>query len=122
LLVALAMRRSIEGPIPTCASCAVSRKNFVNRSIAFWAMTVAALLLALVLGNPALLLLWLALTAGALIFTFSGDRSRVTGELEKDRTMVQLKGVAGSFVNALAGGPPTPGRPGSTAPTILPGG
>ena len=102
VLVALALRRSIEGSLPACASCTSERKTFVMRCVASWAATLVILLAAAALGNPSLLLLWLLATAGALVFSFAGDGSRVIGDLEKGRQMVQLRGIAPPFAQALA--------------------
>src|SRR4051812_23606652 len=73
VLVAMAMRRSIQGQVPACESCSGARVIFIQRLIALWAATAIALALAVLLGNAALLLLGLAMTAGALVFTFAGD-------------------------------------------------
>src|SRR4051794_27716336 len=105
VFVALALRRSVEGRVPVCESCAGERVSFVQRAIALWAAAVIVLTLAALLGNAVLLLLWLALTAAALVFTFAGDSSSVDGELERDRSMVRLRGVASPFVQAVTDDP-----------------
>ena len=120
VFVALAMRRSVEGLVPACESCAGERVRFMQRSIAFWAATVITLTFAVALGNAALLLLWLAMTAGALVFTFAGDTSQVAGELQKSRSTVQLRGVASPFVQAIAHEPPPATGPPTSGSTILP--
>jgi hypothetical protein len=120
VLVALALRSSIEGQVPACESCAGARVVFLQRSIALWAATGVALTFALALGNAPLLLLGLALTAGALVFTFAGDTSIVAGELDKRRYVVRFRGVASPFVQAVAEDLAATGRPATSPVTILP--
>jgi hypothetical protein len=120
VLVALALRRSVQGRVPTCESCAGARVIFVQRSIALWAASLITLAAAVLLGNGVLLLLWLAMTAGALVFSFAGDTSQVAGELQKGRTTVQLRGVASPFVQAVTDHPPALASPSTGRGTILP--
>jgi hypothetical protein len=120
VLVALAMRRSIQGQVPACESCAGARVTFVQRSIALWAANAVTLTFAVALGHVWLLLLWLAMTTGGLVFAFTGDRSKVVGELEKGRSVVQLRGVASPFVEAATQIPAASGKPVTIAGTILP--
>ena len=120
VLVALAKRRSIQGHVPACESCAGARVVFVQRSIALWSATVITLMLAIGLGNAVLLLLWLAMTAGSLVFTFTGDTSVVVGEVDKGLATVRLRGVASPFVQAVAEAPAALANPAANRATILP--
>jgi hypothetical protein len=106
LIVALATRETVEGQLPACERCTRDRRRHIQTVWAGW----LASLLVLVIGaanassgtGGAFLLLWLALTAFMLYWSFAEQRYRVTGRLSKDRQWVELLGADRAFVTALS--------------------
>ncbi len=129
VIVAIAIRGTIEGRLPGCASCAVDRRRFVNRRRAGWAVVVSLPLAAAGLGaigvegGALLALMFLAIPA-ALVFSCCGDLFRERGHLSKDRMWVELKGVSPEFARTIDGAlrsiPPLPmqGAPPAGAPLL----
>jgi hypothetical protein len=66
-------------------------------------------------GGGAALLFWLLVTAGALCWSFSGERHRVHGPVTKDKLWVELTGASETFAMAINGAL-RPVEPGATLP------
>jgi hypothetical protein len=111
-VVALVLRKSVEGQLPGCDQCARDQRRFKLTVLGAWVADVVVLVLAVQIG-PAGLLLWLLVTLGALVWSFAGAaRYRVTGNLRKDRLWVDLRGVSEEFAAAInAVVQPTPVAP-----------
>jgi hypothetical protein len=111
-IVALVLRKSVEGQLPGCDQCARDQRRFKLTVLGAWVADVVVLVLAVQIG-PAGLLLWLLVTLGALVWSFAGGaRYRVTGNLRKDQQWVDLRGVSEEFAAAInAVVQPTPVAP-----------
>jgi hypothetical protein len=111
-IVALVLRKSVEGQLPGCDQCARDQRRFKLTVLGAWVADLVVLVLAVQIG-PAGLLLWLLATLGALVWSFAGGaRYRVTGNLRKDQQWVDLRGVSEEFAAAInAVVQPTPVAP-----------
>ena len=118
LVVALAVRGTVTANLPTCDRCDSERRRFRLSVVAAWVGDVVLLVAFAQLGAAGLLL-WVLTTLAALVWSFSGDRRRVSGRVSNDRLWVQLQGVHASFaapvIDALRNpaivGPPPPAGP-----------
>jgi hypothetical protein len=100
-VVALALRKSVEGTLPVCDECAAEQRRFKLTVVGAWAADVVVLVLAAQLGVTGLLI-WLLATLAALVWSFGGgQRYRVTGFLRKDQMWVDLRGVSDEFAAAI---------------------
>ena len=102
LIVALVLRRTVEGRLPACDDCRRDRRRFVWSVVGAWVFDVVALGVLAQLGTAGFLV-WLLLTVGVLVFSFSADRFRVAGRVSKDTHWVELRGVHTSFASAISG-------------------
>ena len=102
LIVSLVLRRTVEGRLPACDDCRADRRRFVWSVVGAWVFDIVAIGL-LAHHGAAALLLWLLLTVGVLVFSFSADRFRVAGRVSKDLHWVELRGVHPSFASAISG-------------------
>lgn len=101
IVVALALRKSVEGPMPECDECDRERRRFKLTVLAAWVADVVVLVLAVQLGAAGLLL-WLLVTLVALFWSFGGgQRYRVHGVLSKDQMWVELRGASDEFADAI---------------------
>ncbi len=109
VLVAIAVRGTVRGKIPTCARCTADWRRFVNLRRGGWATVVLLFSAGMsldgagVVWGGALVMLSMFGTPVALVFGFSGDRFRTRGEVSKDRTWIELHRVSEEFAQCIAG-------------------
>jgi hypothetical protein len=125
VMVALAIRVTVKAQLPGCEQCVADRRRYRRSVIAAW-MADAVLLFVFAQLGGAGILLWVLVTAAALVWSFAGNRTVVTGTVSKDRAWVALARVhpafAGAITTALSGAvqapalPPVPVVPPSPAP------
>ena len=80
-IVMAAIRTTVRGQLPACATCTSERRRFV-------AAVVARIVL-------------LLFTVAALVMSFSGDAFRTRGVLSRDTLWVELKGVDRRFAGQV---------------------
>lgn len=84
LIVALVMRKTVEGPIPSCDACVTDYQRFRKRVMAGWAIDLLLIVAAALLKSGALGLVWLVWTVAVLVETFRGDAYRARGVVSQD--------------------------------------
>ena len=100
-IVALALRKSVQGEIPECEQCVRDQRRFKLTVVGAWVGDVVVLLLAVNFGGAGLIL-WLLVTLAALIWSFAGgQRYRVHGTLSKDQQWVAMRGSSEEFAAAI---------------------
>ncbi|HTR69993.1 MAG TPA: hypothetical protein VMH41_07160 [Mycobacteriales bacterium] len=101
LIIALAIRKTVEGPLPACEACANDRRRFVTRVWVGWGVAFALLVLVAAVGSPLVGLLWLLVQLVVLVETFRGDSYRVRGKVSADGQWVELVGADEHFVREI---------------------
>jgi hypothetical protein len=118
-IIAEAIRKRVEGPVPTCDQCAADKRTFRLQVAGVWIADLVLMVIGAA-GSAVALVAWLALTLFALVFSFMSSRYRVQGTVSGDGLYVELKDVDSAFASEchrrMAGGQPQP----VVGSTILP--
>jgi hypothetical protein len=102
VIVAMAIRKTVEGDLPGCETCSTDRRRFVTRVWIGWAACLGLIILAAFAPTSPVLLIWLLVQIAVLIETFRGDSYRVRGKASTDGHWVELVGADEQFVRELA--------------------
>ena len=104
-VIALAIRGTVDGPLPSCESCARERRRWIRTVWSLWGLDLALLAASIAAANSPIgkvaAGLWLLVTLVALVWSSRADRIRVTGRVSKDRNWVELRRVSDVFQNAV---------------------
>lgn len=101
VVVALILRKSVEGPIPECALCPSERRNYVMSVLGAWISSLALIISGGFAGSSSFLVLGGIAAAAALVWSCLGDLLRVRGSLSRDHMWVCLRGLHESFAGEL---------------------
>lgn len=104
VLVAVAIRKTVIGQLPSCEVCTADRRRYLARIWTVWAADVALLVAAVARTSDALGVLWVLVTLVALIYSLAADRNRVAGVVSADEMWVELKGISSGFAYVVQQG------------------
>jgi hypothetical protein len=102
-IVMAAIRTTVRGQLPACATCTSERRRFVAAVVACWVVWFAMLFVAASLSDGWAVIVVLLFTVAALVMSFSGDAFRTRGVLSRDTLWVELKGVDRRFAGQVDG-------------------
>ena len=122
-IIAEAIRKRVEGPVPVCDQCVRDKRTFRLQVTGLWVADFVLVGVGMS-GSAVALLGWLVLTVFALVYSFMTSRYRVQGTVTDDGLFVELKKVdlafAGACQRRMSGAPEQPVGQGSVGTTILP--
>jgi hypothetical protein len=111
-IVALIMRKTVEGALPGCAQCAGERRRYVLSVLGAWVASLALFISAGFTASLALIVVGGIAVVAAVVWSCLGDQLRVRGSLSKDQVWLELRGVNESFAmqidQAVQGATPAP--------------
>ena len=101
IIVSLAVRKSVKGPVPTCSLCAHERQRDLSILVGTWVLAASLLPVAITMASA----VWGALCAVAvlagLVLLLLRDRNRVTGTLDNEQIWVALRGVHPAYAQLI---------------------
>lgn len=101
-IVAMAIQKTVKGPVPECASCRKERAAFVRNVWLGWVGSTALFFLAAATTNGTLFALWFLTLIVALVYSFAGNGNAVRGTTSRDGFWVDLRNVDPFFAEACA--------------------
>jgi hypothetical protein len=100
VIVATALRKTVQGVVPGCQRCADERRRALTLGWAAVALVPVLFVVAAAVSSVTLLVLAALAVPAAVVAMMLVERRRVTGVLSKDQQTVTLKGVAPQFADA----------------------
>jgi hypothetical protein len=128
-IVALIIRKTVEGTLPGCAQCASERRRYLLSVLGAWVASLALFVFAGFTASLPLVVVGGIAVVAAVVWSCLGDQLRVRGSLSNDQVWLDLRGANESFAKQIyqavqgANQSPIPAsaRTGYLAPTSTPG-
>lgn len=103
VIILLAIRKTVVACLPGCETCSLERSRNRLAILGIWLADLALFLIAAAVLSDALILLWFAATAVALVWSFRGT-GLVQGVVSKDGQWVTLTDLDPTFAAKVAAG------------------
>jgi hypothetical protein len=103
VIILLAIRKTVVAVLPGCDTCTRERRKARLTILGIWLADLVLFILAATFVSDAAILLWFAVTAVALVWSFRGT-GLVRGIVSKDGHWVTLTRLDPTFASTVAAG------------------
>jgi len=101
VIVSLALRKSVKGPVPTCGRCAREQQRDSSILVGTWVLATVLLTVTIAMSSAVVGVLFTVASLGGLVLLLLKDRNRVVGTLDNEQTWVVLRRVHPAYAQLI---------------------